>query len=203
VHLMCDKAKVTYPGILKPDFYLTEDEKRKGKLYPNQVCIQSTGIGAKQHMHNKDWYVERFEEVVAALENKFTFIQIGSANDNLLPSVIDMRGKTTIREAAAILHNSKFFIGQVGFLMHLSRAVDCKAIIIFGGRERPDQSGYKCNINLYSPVSCAPCWYQSFCPNNRMCMQQISVLDVITAVENLSATDVLCVKSKIESNGTC
>src|SRR4051812_30760887 len=64
VHLMCDVAKARYPYTIKPSIYLTEDEKLKGKLYDNQICIHSTGIGAKQHMRNKDWYLERFEEVV-------------------------------------------------------------------------------------------------------------------------------------------
>src|SRR5205823_4665591 len=32
VHIMCDAANVDYPKILKPNFYLTETEKQKGKL---------------------------------------------------------------------------------------------------------------------------------------------------------------------------
>jgi hypothetical protein len=205
VHLMCDKANVEYPEIIKPNFYLTDIEKRKGKLFYNQVCIHSTGVGAKQHMQNKDWYPERFEEVVLSLKNKYTVIQIGTANDHLLSGVIDMRGKTTVREAAAILYNSKFFIGQVGFLMHLARAVDCKAVIIYGGRERPDQSGYDYNINLYSPVYCSPCWYWNYCPNDKICMQHISGKDVISAVEKLTPIENnVCVEfDKMEYNGAC
>lgn len=184
-HVMCDIAGADYPEILRPKICLTEREKEKGKLYNNQVCVQSCGKGAKQHMRNKDWYSERFQEVVDALKIRYTIIQIGSNEDPLLEGVIDMRGKTTIREAAAILYHSKFFIGQVGLLMHLARAVDCRSVIIYGGRERPDQSGYECNINLYSPVFCSPCWLRNKCLYDRKCMDEISARTVIEAAESL------------------
>jgi len=187
VKIMCDKAKLNYPKVIKPSFYLSESEKRRGKLYENQICIHSTGKGAKYHMHNKDWYSERFDEVAAVLKKKYTLIQIGSANDYSLKNVVDMRGKTSIRETAALLYNSNFFIGKVGFLMHLARAVECKAIIIYGGRERPDQSGYDFNINLYSTVSCSPCWYWNYCPNDKICMKKIAATDVLQAVEKLTS----------------
>lgn len=185
VHIMCDKTNVPYPEILKPEIYLTASEKKKGKLFNNQICIHSTGSGARQPMHTKDWYPERFQEVVDILKTKYTIIQLGSAGDTFLQGAIDMRGKTTIRETAAILYRSEFFIGQVGFLMHLARAVDCRSVIIYGGRERPDQSGYDFNINLYSPVSCSPCWYWNNCPYSKICMDKISAKDVIKGVEQL------------------
>jgi hypothetical protein len=188
-YLMCDIAKVYYPDVLKPNFYLTEIETRKGKLYDNQICIQSSGKGARHYMQNKDWYPEKFAEVVEALKNKYTIIQIGSTYDYPLPSVIDMKGKTGIRETAALLANSKFFIGLDSFPMHLARAVNCRSIIIYGGRARPDQTGYDYNINLYSPVSCSPCWYWNFCPNDKMCMKQILASDVIEAVEKLDGAN--------------
>jgi hypothetical protein len=36
--------------------------------------------------------------------------------------------------------NSVLFVGLVGFLMHLARAVDCRATFICGGRELPSLS---------------------------------------------------------------
>jgi hypothetical protein len=65
-------------------------------------------------------------------------------------------------------------------------------VIIYGGRERPDQSGYEENLNLFSSVSCAPCWYWNFCPNDKICMQKISANDVISAVRKLFAEKSEC-----------
>lgn len=187
VNMMCDRATVPSPTIIKPSFFLTTNEKKKGMLFNNQICIQSSGKGARHYMDNKEWYFERFEQVATELSKKYKVIQIGSVTDPLLPCVFDLRGKTNIRQTAAILCNSLFFVGQVGFLMHLSKAVECKAIIIYGGRERPDQTGYDCNINLYSEVSCSPCWYWNFCPNNKLCMELIKAEDVLKATEEIVA----------------
>ena len=67
--------------------------------------------------------------------------------------------------------------------MHLARAVDCRAVIVYGGRETPEQSGYRCNENLYSAVHCSPCWRLNTCPYNRMCLERIDVHHVVDALE--------------------
>lgn len=186
IHLMCDQAGVHYPSELKPILILKDSEIKRGKIFESQICVQSMGRGARQHMKNKDWFPERFSEVVQYLNKEYKVIQIGSKEDDLLPGVYDLRGKTTIREVASILSNSRFFLGQVGFLMHLARAVECKSVIVYGGREKPEQSGYQENINLYSDISCSPCWYWNTCTNAKICMDMISVSDVLAAVKKVA-----------------
>jgi ADP-heptose:LPS heptosyltransferase len=87
-----------------------------------------------------------------------------------------------------VLANCRLFVGNVGFLMHLARAVECPSVIIFGGREAPWQSGYSCNANLYSPESCAPCWLWNRCDYDRICMNRITAANAVQAVEQLLAT---------------
>jgi ADP-heptose:LPS heptosyltransferase len=137
-------------------------------------------------MRNKQWYPDRFQSVVDALRSDFDFIQLGSASDPPLQNVKDFRGKTSIRQSAALLHHARLYVGTVGFLMHLARAVDCQSVIVFGGREAPWQSGYSCNVNLYTPVPCAPCWRWNRCDYNRRCMSSISANDVIRAVREIA-----------------
>ncbi len=187
VNIMCEKAEVDVPKIVKPFIWLSEREKSKGKIYSKQICIQSGGSAARNHMINKEWFPERFLKLVEQLQDKYNIIQIGSKEDTLLPGVTDMRGKTTIRETAALLSNSVFFIGLVGFLMHLARAVDCRSIIIFGGREKPGQTGYDFNINLHSAIECSPCWLRNRCNYKRKCMEIISVSDVYEAALKMGA----------------
>lgn len=185
IHIMCEKAGVYPPEELKPLFFLSEKEKTEGRLYNNQICIQSTGIGSLNYMKNKDWFPERLEKVVLELNKKYTVIQLGSKEDKLIEGVIDLRGKTSIRETAAILYASHFFIGLVGFLMHLARAVDCSSIIIYGGREHPDQTGYSNNINIFSELECSPCWYWNRCDFDRQCMKLITAEHILNAVSRI------------------
>jgi ADP-heptose:LPS heptosyltransferase len=184
---LCGRLGISGDISLRPYFHCTADERKKSAWAAGQVVVQSSGLGGQMLMRNKQWYPERFQAVVDRLKNKFAFVQLGAANDPALEGVTDLRGKTRIRESAAILANCRMFIGNVGFLMHLARAVECPSVTIFGGREAPWQSGYGCNLNLYSAMPCAPCWLWNRCDYNRACMDSISAGDVIQAIETLAA----------------
>jgi ADP-heptose:LPS heptosyltransferase len=179
---MCRLARITGPVELRPYIFLTPQELAAGKLAENQVAIQSSGLASPLAMKNREWYPERFQELCAQLRSDVRVIQVGSASDMKLEGAMDLRGQTTLRQTAAVLANSLVFIGLVGFNMHLARAVDCRSVIIYGGREKPAISGYVANKNLYQQVRCAPCWLRNPCEFNRKCMDMITVDRVIAAV---------------------
>ena len=166
---------------LRPYVFLTPAELSAGKLAREQIVMQSSGMSAPYPMRNKEWYPDRFQSVCAELSADVQVIQIGSANDPKLERALDLRGKTSLRQSAAIMANSLVFIGLVGGLMHLARAVDCRSVIVYGGREKPTQSGYVTNKNLYSQVRCAPCWLRNPCDFDRKCMDMITAEQVIAA----------------------
>jgi ADP-heptose:LPS heptosyltransferase len=178
---MCERAGIKGPVEMRPYFFLTQEEFAAGKIAEDQVVIQSSGLSAAHPMRNKEWYPQRFQEVCSELRKDVQIIQLGSLDDPKLEGAIDKRGKTSLRESAAILANSLVYIGLVGFLMHLARAVDCRSVIIYGGREKPAQSGYVANKNLYSQVRCAPCWLRNPCDFDRKCMDMITSRQVIAA----------------------
>jgi len=180
---LCQQLGLTGRVGLRPYMPLLDRERRAGALAPRQVAIQSSGLGAQYPMRNKEWFPERFQAVVTALKPRYSFVQVGAATDPPLEGAIDMRGKTSLRQTAAILSASLGFVGQVGFLMHLARAVDCRSVIIYGGRELPQQSGYTCNENLTTALPCAPCWRWNTCPYDRECMRRISAETAIAAIE--------------------
>jgi len=133
-------------------------------------------------MLNKEWLPERFQKVVKALCRDFEFVQLGAVTDPPLEGAVDMRGKTTIREAAAILASCRLFVGLVGLVMHLARAVDCRSVIVYGGRELPSQTGYPCNENLSTQPPCSPCWRWNSCDFDRRCLSAITSDDVVDAI---------------------
>lgn len=179
--ILSRKAHMSGEISLRPYMFLTSDELQKGVIADRQVVVQSGATGANFRMRNKEWYPERFQSVVDALRDRFQVIQLGAQSDPLLEGVLDLRGKTTIREAGAVLANSIMFIGLVGFLMHLARAVDCRSVIVYGGRERPWQSGYISNINLTGDTACSPCWRWNTCDYDRECMKLIRPGAVVSA----------------------
>ena len=178
---MCERAGIKGPVEMRPYLFLTREEFAAGRISENQVVMQSSGLSAAHAMRNKEWYPQRFQEVCSELRTDVQVVQLGSADDPKLEGAVDLRGKTTLRQSAAILANSLVFVGLVGFLMHLARSVDCRSVIVYGGREKPAQTGYVANKNLYNQVRCAPCWLRNPCDFDRKCMDMITVPQVVTA----------------------
>ena len=191
---MCRLAGIVGRVELRPYLYLTPKELSAGKIGARQVVIQSSGLSSANVMRNKEWYPQRFQEICAKLCPDFTIVQLGSTKDPKLEGAIDLRGQTNFRQSAAIMANSLVFVGLVGFMMHLARSVDCRAVIIYGGREKPEQTGYVANKNLYSPVPCAPCWLRNPCDFDHKCMNMITTQQVITA----TLEQIACVGSPLE-----
>lgn len=178
---ICRLAGIKGPVELRPYIFLTPAELAAGKHAENQVAIQSTTIASPLAMMNREWYPQRFQELCAELRSDVRVVQIGSPSDMKLEGAVDLRGQTSLRQTAAVLANSLVFVGLVGFNMHLARAVDCRSVIIYGGREKPAITGYVANKNLYTQVRCAPCWVRNACEFNRKCMDMITVEQVIAA----------------------
>jgi len=135
-------------------------------------------------MLNKQWKEEYLQNVIDKLSSRFRVVQLGLKNEPKLNNTVDLRG-SSISESANYLANATFFLGQVGFLMHLARAVDTRSVIIYGGREKSWQSGYPCNENIESNPNCSPCWQNNRCDHERKCLEQISADRVLEAIESL------------------
>lgn len=177
---MCRKSGVQGKIALRPYIYLTNKERKNGKYFESQAVIHTAGLPL---MKNKEWLTGRYQEVASAMAGRVQWIQLGMKNDPPVNGALDLRGKTTLRESAAVLSQSGVFLGQAGLLMHLARAVDCRSVIVYGGREDPSISGYVANRNIIGKTECSPCWQRTRCDYDRECMKMITVDEVIAAVE--------------------
>jgi hypothetical protein len=189
IALMCQSVGITGAVKLRPYLNLSADEREVGRIGQRQIALHSSGQSAFSAMKNKEWLPERMQAVVHALRGEFKLVQLGAASDPPLDGCVDLRGRTSVRESAAVIANSALFLGQVGFLMHLARAVDRPSVIVYGGREKPWQSGYSCNTNLATSLPCSPCWRWNACDNvvERKCMKLIGVDEVVNAVRERAA----------------
>ena len=166
---------------LKPIFLATQKFTSKEKF----VCMQGTETKSSTLVKNKQWDKDKMKEVSSILSCRYKIIQVGLPGENLLPNTVDMRGKFTFAELAACLKESQFFIGQEGFIMHLARSQDTRSVIIYGGRIKASQSGYPCNENIETNPDCSPCWQNNHCDYDRTCLKDITVKDVVNAIERI------------------
>jgi hypothetical protein len=182
---MCSLCGVTGEIELRPRLWLTPEERAAAAPYADCIAMHSSRRSASLAIGNKEWLPQRFQQVADALAPRYRIVQLGLPGDPPLIGAEDLRGQKSFREAAAILAGATAFVGLVGFLMHLARAVDCPSVIIYGGREHPDQSGYVCNENLFTSLPCAPCWRWNTCDFEHACMTRITASDVLAGLGRL------------------
>ena len=191
-HILTESLEklVLSPEIQKPKFFITEKEREKrdnllknfkGKplIAINTVCKEPT----------KDWIPSYWHELIDRLTDKHIIVQLGDQNEIQSDKVVSFAGKLGIRESIAVLEKCNLFIGGVSFLMHAASAVGVRSVIIYGGRETPQNSGYDNNINLYQKIDCGPCWIHEedgeVCQNNLECLARIKVDTVLESINQI------------------
>jgi hypothetical protein len=170
----------------RPTICLTPEEKSQRFLPESAkpwIGIQS--IGNSAHTQNKNWSVDKFQEVADALRQHYAIVQFGSPDDPPLDVDANLCGKISLRQVFVALRECRGFVGQEGFLMHAAAAAEVPSVIIYGGFVAPWQTGYEGNTNIYNPVPCAPCWLTAPCPYSKRCMNEISSQQVVEAFNKL------------------
>ena len=183
---VCSKLGVESEIQISPEFYLTEKEKQNGRFFEKaQIAIVSAG-----NQRYKAIPYEMAQQIVNELNDKYGFVQVGSPSDPVISGVLDKRGKGGLRGTASILYNSDLYVGGIGGLMHMARAVECKSVIAFSRAEPIALENYICNINVIPKRKCCTLCgdnvqfpYLSTCHNDYSCIRNIDVKDVINAIE--------------------
>lgn len=168
---------------LRPYWY-EETDNRLLDFDGSYICVQSTKTFSSTPMLNKQWKEKFLQKIIDKLSSRFRVVQLGLKDEPKLNHTLDLRG-SSISETANYLAHATFFIGQVGFLMHLARAVNTRSVIIYGGREKAWQSGYPCNENIETNPNCSPCWQNNHCDYDRKCLKEITVQDVMAAISRI------------------
>lgn len=107
--------------------------------------------GGKYDFTAKWWDPANYQKVVDHFKNKILFVQCGGRNHfhPKLNNVIDLIGKTNIRQFIRLMYHSSGVVSPVTFAMHLSAAVPTKTglynrpcVVIAGGREPSHWEAY-------------------------------------------------------------
>ena len=170
---------------IKPHLELTASEKSFGRFAPSdkkQIAIMTGG-----KIKYKALPFSTTQKIVDMLSSEYIFVQIGSKSDAGLHKVKDLRGQLSLREVASVLHNSDIFVGTIGGLMHLARAVDCPAVIAYSA-EPIELVSFTGNSYVFSETPCDlcasnqidPC--RDFCPNDYRCIRNISAEKIAASI---------------------
>ena len=144
----------------------------------------------------KRWYPERFAAVADHLieDAGAQGLLFGSAGDrestaevgkNARHPLIDIAGKTNLKEAIALIARCRIFVSNDSGLMHVAGALGIPTIAIFGSTNPVTTSpvGEK-SVVIHHDVDCSPC-LKPVCPTDFRCMDLIGVEEVYTAARKL------------------
>ena len=172
---------------MPPRLHVTEDEViRAKKRLPNTGVWLGLNPGA-EYGSAKRWPIERFVEAANRLYKKLNcgWILFGGANDGLLTAqiaasssgpVVDLAGKTTLRELCALFRCCKTVLTNDTGPMHLAAALGVPVIVPFGSTS-PELTGPPRGA-IVGNVPCAPCFRRE-CPIDFRCMRSIEVDQVV------------------------
>jgi hypothetical protein len=133
---------------------------------------------------NKEWVQERFQEVVGLMP-EVAWVQVGEAEDPPLSGVVDLRGKTSLRELCFLVSRAKWVLAPEGFYNHAASAFGTPSFVIFSGLTHPELAWYSNTIPILRKpqVPCAPCWLTTPCPvAGKPCTNDISVEQVVATI---------------------
>ena len=196
IQIACDVYGIP-DAKLRPQICLTAEEidnanslLRTHGLSKNQyICIEphaKKGLTSNQAWFWGNWrgLVKLLNKYIADNHLSYKLVQVGVATDKVLNGVIDLTGKTSFKETAEILKNSITFISYMGGLVHLSKAVGKRNIVLLSAWEPLELASYPDDINFYTDIDCKSCGLKIPCPNNRKCMKAITPEQVFEALKS-------------------
>lgn len=156
---------------------------KAGRRHSNRIVLQNSCRGARYNSPTKEWPQKEWQSLVPLLAG-FELIQLGTTRDPALLGVRDLRGRTSFPQAALLIAESACFVGLESGLMHVAAAVATPAVIVYGGRTRPSQTGYRVHQHIAREPDCAGCALNEGCPHEMVCMQ-IPAVEVAAAIHRV------------------
>jgi heptosyltransferase-2 len=144
----------------------------------------------------KKWFPDRFAAVADRLsgESGAQGILFGSAGDrestaavqkNARHPLIDIAGKTNLKEAISLISRCALFISNDSGLMHVAGALGVPTVAIFGSTNPVATSPVgKRSVVIHHDLPCAPC-LKPVCPTDFRCMEMIGAEEVYAAGRKL------------------
>lgn len=177
----------------KPKLYLTQEELNLAKNQLSGFKGKLIGINpGAAYGSSKCWPPERFRALVEKIlnETENTVVLFGDnaikplveqIGNGLGDRVINMAGRTTIRELMALIKTCDAFLSNDSGPMHIAAALDVPLVALFGSTNPTKTGPYKNGTVIYKQTFCSPC-YRRTCPIDFQCMLKISVNEVFDAI---------------------
>lgn len=169
------------PTEFKGDIHLSQDEKRwmsqVQEITRIPVPFWIIGAGGKFDFTAKWWPVDRYQQVVDHFAGRILFVQVGEKHHHHPPlqGVLNLMGKTNLRQLIRLMHHAQGVLCPVTLHMHLAAAVPVRkgmpknrpCVVVAGGREPAQWEAYPHHQYLHRN-GMLPCCDQGGCWKSRV-----------------------------------
>lgn len=189
---------------VKPKLFLSDDEVTGASNLVAGFGIEPDDkyvvMACRAKAESRRWGIENYVDLVKKIvaKHQTKIVLIGGAEDSREGEeitalagghyVINLAGKTNLRETAAVLSGSALFIGNDSGPAHLAATVGIPLIVLWGAGDPKSTAQLSSRMSMMrrEQLECISC-VKNKCPNKgddfMRCMKEISVEDVLTQVE--------------------
>ncbi|MEK7675654.1 MAG: glycosyltransferase family 9 protein [Verrucomicrobiota bacterium] len=168
------------PTVFRGDIHLSAQEKlwfsQVHELTGEDTPFWMVVTGGKFDTTVKWWAAQRYQEVIDHFRGRMLFVQVGDPRHYhpKLDGVIDLRGKTDLRQLVRLVYHAQGVLCPVTALMHLAAAVEVKGgppgsrpgVMVAGGREPVHWEAYP-NHQFIHTLGALRCCDQGGCWRSR------------------------------------
>ncbi|MCB1751342.1 MAG: glycosyltransferase family 9 protein [Gammaproteobacteria bacterium] len=148
----------------------------------------------------KHWFEERWAALVLRLSQEFAVppVMLGGVGDReaservsrrLDGKIVNLTGRTTLAEAAALICRAKLLVGVDTGLTHMGVAFATPTVALFGSTCPYLETTRDNALVLYHKLNCSPCRRSPTCNGEFNCMAAIGVEEVVAATKKITRSE--------------
>ena len=152
------QADVPVPDARPALYYKDWDSPLLDELAPGDAPVVAVAAGAS--WETKRWPKERWRALCDRItESGSRLMVLGQGEDESLGIGTDYVGRTSVREAATLLHRADVLVSNDSGLMHLSLAAGTPVVALFGPTDPAILIRNEARLHaLENERACAGCW---------------------------------------------
>jgi heptosyltransferase I len=180
------------PGDFLPEISLSPEDINAAAdmLKANDVGTRYAVFAPFTTRPQKHWFEDRWADLAGLIHGRLNMpvVLLGGKGDSAMAEIIkqaapeillDLTGKTTLGQGAAIIKNSSLLIGVDTGLTHMGAAFDCPTIALFGATCPYLYTAGKKTHVVYNSMPCSPCRRSPVCHGDYTCMKSINTDQVL------------------------
>jgi lipopolysaccharide heptosyltransferase II len=175
-------------------FSLTNQEQASVDRQLGAICGGFAALFVGSRWESKGWFPDQISSCAKLIGQRYGLaaVLLGSKEDvtsareveiSCGDGVINLAGRTSLKEAMGIIAKADVAVGPDTGLMHIAAAVRTPVVSLWGATSplRAGPHGFE-SLVIQGRAACVPC-YRKHCPIGRICMRSIGSDEVLEKID--------------------